>query len=96
MADVLKEVVDDPENQEYLNVALTKLLREDPVTFYRVFVLPRMEKMRATPDKIDFSELTPAEEAALMDSLTVDYENHRKKQLEAEAASRELAPAAIS
>ena len=80
--DVLEQVLNDPENQEHLKTALTKLLREDPVAFYKFIAMPRMQKLGHSPDPAGFVDMTPAEEAALMDELTtqVKAEHVRRKE----------------
>lgn len=72
MADVLEQVLSDPENQEYLKGALTALLRKDPVTFYKFIAMPRMQKLGIVSGDVEFADRTPAEEAALMDRLTAN------------------------
>lgn len=81
MSDVLQQVLDDPENQEHLREALTSLLRDDPVAFYKFIAMPRMQKLGQSVGEVEFVDRTPAEEAALMDRLTANN---------AEAAERDM------
>lgn len=78
--DVLRQVLDDPENQEHLKTALTTLLKEDPVSFYKFIAMPRLEKLSATPSGVDFSEMTPAEEAAAMVELAADFKRDMQRK----------------
>lgn len=43
--DVLEEVLEDPENQEHLRTALTKLLKDEPISFYKHIAMPRLQQL---------------------------------------------------
>ena len=43
--DVLEEVLEDPVNQEHLKTALTKLLRDEPIVFYKNIAMPRLQQL---------------------------------------------------
>jgi len=85
MRDVLTIVIEDPENQELLRVALALALHKDPVGFYKDIIAPRALKLTAVYENAEFASLTPAEEAALMSGLTVGHEEHIEQKQLAEA-----------
>lgn len=89
MADVLTEVLNDPEVHEVQVKVLKAAALGRPLTeeqkqslgFYARFVTPRAQKLAAVLSEPEHSTMTPAEEAALMDELTTDYEDFKQKQL---------------
>lgn len=92
MSDALTKVLEDVGCQEILRLALETALRQNPIEFYLKVIAPRAPKLSAAYVEAEFAELTPAEEAALMDELTTQlkkrdmYEGSRTQEL-AEARS---------
>jgi len=84
MTDALTEILNKPELQEILHIALEIALRNDPILFYEKFIAPRAPKLSAVPSEVGFVEMTPAEEAAMMDELTTAIrDEHAKHKAEA-------------
>lgn len=93
MSDALEKVLDDASCQELLQTALEVDLRKDPVKFYKEIIAPRAPKLTQSPSALEMMNLTPTEEAELMDELTVAVreEHERVKAARTPVASIETA-----
>lgn len=69
--DTLLSVLEDEGNQKLLRKALSKALKNNPLEFYKDFVVPRSSKLISVPSTFtEFAKLSPSEEMHLMDRLT--------------------------
>lgn len=78
MADPLTEVLDDPEIHESIVDGLKQYARTGEVTpglkFYLNVLAPRSARLSPQAGNVEFSTMTPAEEAALLNELMVEWE----------------------
>lgn len=84
MSDVLAEVLEDESIHKSVVEGLKAYAQTGEVTpalkFYLNVVAPRMEKLRPKAGTIDFSEMTPAEEAAAMVELAADFKRDMQRK----------------
>ena len=67
---ILARLMSESENYDILYHALGEKLRNEPVDFYIQFVAPKSGKLKTMMAELGFAELTPAQEANAMDSLS--------------------------
>lgn len=90
MADVLQEILDDPGNHEHLKIALTTLLKTDPVNFYKFIAMPRLQhlaKVRAAAAKTARTAAEAEEERMWMDALSGQAEKEMEAHLNGMSAN---------